>query len=100
MFSFGSRKESDFEKLRDVEGHEHLLADDKHSIPAPELALSVARGPSWFATIGVTIFTAILSGLFGVWVAQHSRYDADAFCIRQTSQYCEYGCIYFVPKSC
>jgi hypothetical protein len=91
MFSFDSRQQSGFERLRDVEGHEHLLADDKHPIPAPQLALAVTRGPSWFATAAITICTAILSGLFGMWVAQHSRYDADAFAIQHTSQYCKSG---------
>jgi hypothetical protein len=88
MFSFGCRQQSGFERLRDVEGHEHLLAHDKHPITAPQLVLPVLRGPSWIATVAITLCTAILSGLFGVWVAQHSRYDADAFAIRHTSQYC------------
>jgi hypothetical protein len=92
MFSFGSKQQCDFEKIQDLEGHEHLLADDKNSASAPRLAISVARGPSWFATVVAVICAAILSGLLGALVAHNKLSNADAFCVRHTSQYCKYEC--------
>jgi hypothetical protein len=90
MFSFSSKPLSNFEKIRDLEGHEHLLADKTHSPSAPQLTVPVARGPSWLTTIVAVICTAILSGLLGVLVGDDRGSNTDALCIRRTSQYCKH----------
>jgi hypothetical protein len=99
MFSFTTKSQSDFEKIRDLEGHEHLLADDTHSKSAPQLTVPVARGPSWLTTIVAVICTATLSGLLGILVAHDRGSNADTFCIRRTSQYCKYARTRSKPKS-
>lgn len=90
MFASVSRKETESGSSSEYEDHERLLVEEKSSFADTQRTRSATRGPSWWVTAVAIICTAILSTAFGAWIARHDRRDADDFCIRHTSQYCEF----------
>jgi hypothetical protein len=88
MFGLHSEKQSNFERVRGSDDHEHLLADGERSSLDLLSSIPATQGPSWLTTVVIVFCTAVLSAVFGAFVTQHERLDADSFSIRHSSRYC------------
>jgi len=88
MSNIEIEKGSSYEHDRENEDCERLLPDHEEASLDLRPLRQTSRHWSWLAIATAFLGTAILSACLGAWIAQRERLDADAFCIRHTSQYC------------
>jgi len=87
MSNIEIEKGSSYEHDRENEDCERLLPDHEEASLDLRPLRQTSRHWSWLAIATAFLGTAILSACLGAWIAQRERLDADAFCIRHTSQY-------------
>ncbi|KAL5459158.1 hypothetical protein PMIN07_005853, partial [Paraphaeosphaeria minitans] len=84
MWDFILKRKFKFVPLNDKDADDDM---DRENLLPSGAQPRIRRGLSWHLFVLCIVSTACLSVILGAWIGNATRWDADAFSIRHTSQY-------------